>query len=60
MSAANITNHITAVRSLLIIYNCDASVFRDNRIPLFIKSIKSNRPLNPVIKTVIDEENCWP
>ena len=55
MSAENITNHLTAIRSMLIIYNCDASSFRDNRIPLFIKSVKINRPLNPVYKTVIDE-----
>ena len=36
-----------------MIYNGDASVFRDHRIPLFIKI---NRPLNPVFKTLIDEE----
>ena len=56
MSAANITNHLTAIRSMLIIYNCDASAFRDERIPLFIKSVKINRPLQPVFKTVIDED----
>ena len=55
MSAANITNYITVIRSMLIIYNCEASTFRDHRIPLFIKSIKINRPLKPVFKTVIDE-----
>ena len=53
--ATNITNHLTAVRLLLIIYNCDASAFRDHRIPLFIKYVKIDRPLNPVFKTVIDE-----
>ena len=50
MSAVNITNHLTAIRSMLIIYNCDASPFRDHRIPLFIKLVKINRPLNPVTK----------
>ena len=55
MSAANITNHLTAIRSMLIIYNCDASAFRDHRIPLFIKSVKINRSLKPVFNTVIDE-----
>ena len=54
MSATHVTHHLTAVRSLLIIYNCDASAFSDHRIPLFIKSVKINRPLNPVFKTVID------
>ena len=55
MSAANITNHLAAIRSMLIIYNCDVSAFRDHRIPLFIKSVKINRPLKPAFKTVIDE-----
>ena len=55
MSAANITNHLTPIRSMLIIYNCDASAFRVHRIPLFIKSVKINRSLKPVFNTVIDE-----
>ena len=55
MSAANITNHLAAIRSMLIIYNCDASAFRDQRIPLFIKAVKINRPLQPAIKSLIDE-----
>ena len=41
MSAANTTNDLTAIRSMLIIYNCDFSAFRDHRIPLFIKSVKN-------------------
>ena len=56
MSAANITNHLSAIRSMLIVYNCEASAFRDHRIPLFIKSVKINRPMKPVFKTVIDED----
>ena len=59
MSATNITNHLTAVKSLLIIYNCDASAFRDHRILLFINSVKINRLLNPVFKTVIYEHILW-
>ena len=54
MSAANITNHLTAVRSLLIIYNRDVSAFRDHRI--FLKSVKINKTINLVFKTVIDED----
>ena len=41
---------------MLTVYNCEASAFRDHRIPLFIKSVKINRPLQPVFKTVIDED----
>ena len=55
MTASNITNQLTAIRSLCIIYNCDYSVFRDKRIPLFIKAIEINRPLQPKLNFVIDE-----
>ena len=54
MSPDNITNHITAIRSISIIYGLDIAPFRDQRIPLFIKSLKINRPLAPVVKLVID------
>ena len=55
MSASNITNHLTAIRSMCIIYNCDTTSLRDNRIPLFIKAVKLNRPLQPNLHFVIDE-----
>ena len=55
MTAANITNHLTAIRSCCIIYNINTAPFRDNRLPLFIKSIKINRPLQPSSKLVVDE-----
>ena len=54
MSPDNITNHITAIRSISIIYGLDTAPFRDQRIPLFIKSLIINRPLAPVVKLVID------
>ena len=38
-----------------IIYALDTSPFRDQRIPLFLKSLKINRPLTPVVKLVIDQ-----
>ena len=50
MSPDNIVNHITAVRSLSIIYACDTTPFRDHRIPLFVKSLKINRSFQPKIK----------
>ena len=43
VTATNINNHLTAIRSCCIIYNIDATPFRDNRIPLFLKSININR-----------------
>ena len=56
MSASNIINHITATRTMLIIYNCDTAAFRDQRIPLFIKSVKIKRIFQPKLHFVIDEE----
>ena len=55
MTAANINNHLTAIRSCGIIYNCDTTPFRDNRIPLFLISVKIYRALQPTIKFVVDE-----
>ena len=54
MSPDNITNHITGIRSMSIVYGIDTTPFRDQRIPLFIKSLKINRPLAPVVKILID------
>ena len=55
MSPDNITNHITGIRSISIVYGIDTTPFRDQRIPLFIKSLKINRPLAPVVKILIDQ-----
>ena len=55
MSASNITNHLTVIRSLCIIYNCDISMLRDKRIPLFIKAVKLNRPVQRKYHFVIDK-----
>ena len=39
MSPDHITNHITAVRSMCIIYGVNTLPFRDQRIPLIISLI---------------------
>ena len=56
MTASNITSHLTAIRSCCIIYSIDTTPFSDNRIPLFIKSIKINRSFQPSSKNIIDEK----
>ena len=56
MSLDNIVNHLTAVRSLMIIYACDTLAFRDHRIPIFIKSLKIIRTFQPKIKLLVDED----
>ena len=55
MSPDHITNHITAIRSMCIVYATDTHPFRDQRIPLFIKSLKLNSAFVPKISMLIDE-----
>ena len=55
MSPDHIVNHLTAIRSLCIIYNCDTTPFRDQRLHLFIKSLKINRQFQPRLKVFIDK-----
>ena len=54
MSLDHITSHITAVRSLCIVYGYTLP-FRDQRIPLFIKSLKLTRSFIPKIPIVMYE-----
>ena len=63
MSPDNTTNHTTGIRSMSIVYGINTTPFRDQKIPLFIKSLKINRPLAPVVKILIDQTllfaNCY-
>ena len=54
MSASNITNYITGIRALHILYGLDTQYFRDQRLPLFIKALQINRPLKPTIVFSLD------
>ena len=54
MSASNITNNITGIRSMYIVYGLDTAAVRDRRIPLFLKAIKITRPLKPVLLLRLD------
>ena len=47
LSPDHIPDHLTAVRSMCIVYGCDTLSFRDQRIPLFVKSLKWSRPFAP-------------
>ena len=55
MSRDNITNHLAAARAMFIIYGYNTAPFRDQRIPLFIRSLKINRPFTPKIQLLIDD-----
>ena len=52
MSPDNITNHLTAVRSMVIIYGYNTAPLR---VPLFIKSLKINRPFTAKLQLLIDD-----
>ena len=54
-SVSNVTNYVTALSSMCIIFGCDTVSVRDNRIQLFIKAITINRPLDPILYLPIDE-----
>ena len=56
VSPSNITNYVTGIRALYILYGLDTQQFRDQRIPLFIKASQINRPLKPTIVLSLDVE----
>ena len=55
MSPDNITNHLTAARAMFIIYGYNTAPFRDQRIPLFIRSLKINRLFTPKFQLLIGD-----
>ena len=56
MSPSNITNYVTGIRALYILYGLNTQQFRDPRIPLFIKALQINRLLKPTIVLLLDVE----
>ena len=56
MSASNIANDLTAIRSIMIIYALDTAPLRDQRVHLFIKALKINRPFQPNLPAFMDQE----
>ena len=56
MSPSNITNYVTGIRALHILYGLETHKFRDQRLPLFIKALQINRPLKPTIVLTLDVE----
>ena len=56
MSPDNIVNHLTAIRSICIIYACDTTLFSNQRLPLFVKSLKINRKFQPRITFLVDDQ----
>ena len=42
---SNISNYLAGIQAYCVIYNLSTTPFRDEKIQMFIKSIKINRPL---------------
>ena len=54
LSSSHIANYMAALRSFYIINALDTTPLKDERIPLFLKSIKIQAPFAPTIKPAID------
>ena len=52
---ANICNYLAALRAMFIIHNLPNLHFRDEKIQMFVKSVKLNRPLVIKSKSVFTE-----
>ena len=46
-SPANISNYLAGIRAMSIVNGLDTKAFRDDRLPLFVKSLKINAPFHP-------------
>ena len=56
ISAGQISNYLTALRALHIVYGLDASAFKDEHLPLFLKSLKFQAPFKPRLVFSLDIE----
>ena len=54
MSVSNITNHIAGIRAMFVVYGLNPTILTNNRIPLFLKSVRINRPFQPHIVLTLD------
>ena len=54
ISSSHIANYMAALRAFHIIYSLHTSPFKDQRIPLFLKSVKLQAPFSPVTRSYID------
>ena len=53
-SKANIANYMAAVRTLYSIHGLPTEPFRDQRIQLYLKSLKLNAMFDPTIRPTLD------
>ena len=55
MSVSNIANYLAAIRALSIIYDLPTESFRHQKLQMFIRSLKINRPPTLKSQSVFDE-----
>ena len=56
LSSSHISNYLTALRALHILYGLETSAFKDEHLPLFIKSLRLQAPFNPKLVLSLDIE----
>ena len=54
VSSSQISNYLAALRSLYIVYGLNTSAFKDERLPLFIKSLQLQALLKPRSVLLLD------
>ena len=55
LSPDNIANYLAAIRAMFITYSLSTKPLQDEKIQLFIRAIKLNRPFAPTVPTIITE-----
>ena len=55
-SQANISNYMAGIRAMYILHGLNTSPFKDDRLSLFIKSLKINVPFAPKIHSMVSIE----
>ena len=56
ISPGHISNYLTALRALHIVYVLDTSAFKDERLSLILKSLKLQAPFKPKLVLSLDIE----
>ena len=53
LKQANISNHMSAIRAMFIVYGLNTEPFKDDRLSLYIKSLKINAEFTPTLTKII-------
>ena len=56
LSVANICNYLTGLRTMFIIHDLPTYPFRDEKIQMFVKSVRINRPLMVKPNSIFTEQ----